>query len=460
MPEAKLDTSVIGSSGLKKDAGVINEEFHPKLKGEFGPKLYREMSDNSSVIGSIAFVIEALVRQVEWRVEPADATSEALEQAEFVESCLIDMDVTFEDFMSEVLSFLPYGWSYFEKVFKLRKGPNDDKTINSRFEDGKIGWRNLALRAQDTLERWEFDTDDELLGMKQTHGDGEAVLVPIDKSILFRTKITKNNPEGRSIYRNAVVDYFFLKRIGEIEAIGIERDMTGLITMQVPIALLHPDASGKTKALRAAFETMLSELKRDQREFAMVPSEIDTNGKPTGYKLELLHSGGRRQIDTTAVKLSYKINILQSVLAQFIQLGMANVGSFALASSQTNLFAIAIGAILDSIAATFNRFGINDLMMLNGIRQDIWPELVHGDLETISLTEMGSYVTSLAGAGMLPAGDEALQRKFLEIAKLPMPAESDAEGEEVGAEEVEEEVAKSKGGLRLKYHNKRVCGCR
>ena len=426
-----LDLSVLGSSGLKQLGGYIDEEFHPKLRGTFGAKVYREMADNSSVIGAIRYIIKALVRQVDWRVEPADESKEAEEQAEFISGCMLDMSITFEEFISEALSFLDYGWSYFETVYKLRKGQTDDPTTRSEFDDGKVGWRKFGLRPQDTLEHWQFaDEDGELQGMHQMDlYTGRAAFIPIEKALLFRTEVMKGNPEGRSIYRNAVVDYFYLKRIQEIEAIGIERDLTGLLTMEVPEALLHPDAGPKEKAMLAALQKLLAELKRDEREYAIVPTEVDKQGRSTGYKLKLLTTGGRRQIDTNGVKTYYKVNILQSVVAQFIQLGMAGVGSFALAASQTNLFAVALGVFMDTIASTFNRFAVDPLMELNGVPHEIRPELVHGDIETPPLAEIGAYVQTLAAAGQLP-DDDALQRKLLEIAGLPLPVEKDGEGVE------------------------------
>lgn len=417
----ELDLDVIGSSGLKQSGGIVDEEFHPKLRGGYAPKLYREMSDNSSTIGAIRYLFKALVRQVEWRVNPADANiPAAVEQAAFLESNMVDMSMTFEDIISEALSCLDYGWSYFELCYKLRKGDTDDPTTRSKYNDGKIGWRKMALRSQDTRDHWEFDEDGGLRGMWQVQDEGAPVLIPIEKAILFRTETTKGNPEGRSIYRNAVVDYFFLKRICEIEAVGIERDMTGMITMEVPLELLMKNATAEHKALLQALEKMLSELKRDEREFAIVPAETDRQGNATGYKLKLLNSGGSRQIDTNGVKLYYKTNILQSVLAQFLQLGLSGVGSFALASTQTDLFAVSLGNYLNMICSVFNRFAVARLMDLNGVPSELWPEIVHGDIETPPLGEIGSYIQALASAGQLPE-DDGIKRRLLEIARLPIP---------------------------------------
>jgi len=429
---AKIDMKVLGFSGLKQYGGLIDEEFHAKLKGEFGPKVYREMSDNSSVVGAIQYLFQALVRQVEWRVEPCEPTKEGQDAAEFVDSCIVDMEHPFEDFIAEVLSMFPYGWALFEVVYKVRRGmETKDPAQRSAYNDGKVGWRKFALRAQDTRDRWEFDAKGELLGLHQSHpSDARTAFIPIEKAILFRTSTIKGNPEGRSLYRNAVIDWFYLKRISEIEAIGVERDLTGLPVMEVPTRMLSADASAEDKALLTSLQQMLAQIKRDEREYAIVPSELDEENKPTGYKFKLLTSGGSRQFDTDKVKNYYKRGILQTVLAQFIELGMGSVGSWALASSQTEMFSVALGAYLDSIAATFTRFGIQPLMEANGVKREYWPTLVHGDLESLPLAEVGQYLQALAVTDMLPEDKGPLQRKLFEIAGLPVPEIEEGQGRE------------------------------
>jgi hypothetical protein len=411
----------LGATGLKQYGGVIYEEFSRKLQGQYAQKVYREMSDNSSTIGSIRYLIKSLTRQVEWRIEPANDSPEAAEQAEFVEGCLDDMEITLEDFISEALSFLDYGWAYFETVYKLRKGDTGKPETESQFDDGKYGWRKFGLRAQDTLDHWKLNTKtSEIYGMYQQTEDGQEAYIPSEKAMLFRTEVTKNNPEGRSIYRNAVVDWYYLKRISEIEAIGIERDLAGLPTMQVPPKFLTKSAGAGEKALVNALAKMLSEIKRDERGYAIVPSELTGDNMPTGFKFQLLGTGGSRQIDTNTVKEYYKISILQSVLAQFIQLGMGAAGSWSLVSSHTNTFSTALGAYLDIMTSTFNRQGINRLMKMNEVDQELWPKLVHGDIESPSLEEVGKYIVALNNTGNLPL-DETIQRKLLEIGNLPIP---------------------------------------
>lgn len=427
-----IDLGVHGSTGLKQFHGYIVEEFLPRLQGRLGVLTYREMVDNSSTHGAIKFTIESLLRQAEWRIEPSGDTPEHREWAEFVESCLDDMSTTFEDLLTEILSSLWYGWSYHEIVYKMRRGPDSENaSMRSKHDDGKIGWRKMPIRSQDTLDRWELEGDGGVRGMWQMdpYSQKSSAFIPIEKALLFRAGVHKGNPEGRSIFRNSVLDYFKYKRITDIEAVGIERDMTGLLHMQVPIEILQAAPGTVEAQIRTELERMLSTLKRDEREFAMTPPELNEEAKPTGYKLSLLATGGRRQIDTNEIALRYISQILMSAMAQFLQLGTKSVGSFALASSQTNLFAVALGAVMDAITAVFNRFAIPRLMKFNGVPVALHPHMVHGDIESPPLDEVGAYITALATAGLLTP-NKPLERKLLEIGKLPAPAVDDEDSPE------------------------------
>ena len=110
----------IGRIGQRRYGGTIYEEFLHELRGKRGIEVYREMSENDDVVGAILFAIEMLVRQCCWNVEPGGDTAKDKEAAEFVESCMNDMQDTWIDTISEILSFITYGWSFHEIVYKRR----------------------------------------------------------------------------------------------------------------------------------------------------------------------------------------------------------------------------------------------------------------------------------------------------------------------------------------------------
>ena len=422
-------TDVLGTTGLKRHGGVIDEEFMLRLRGRNAIRLYREMIDNSPTIAAALYAIKTLIRQVEWRIEPADESDEALAEAEDTEAALEDMSHTFGDFIAEALSMIWAGYAPFEIIYKLRRGPDqDDGSMRSKFNDGKWGWRKVEIRGQETLDRWVFDDEGGLQGMVQFDQYGAttkgAVFIPMEKMLLFRMDSFKGNPEGKSLIRPAVIPYWYTKRIQEFEAIGIERNLAGMPIMEVPPELLVSNASPEAVATRAALEKFVTQVRMDERWGGLVPSEVKPDGSPSGYKFKLMQSAGKSVIDTDTIVKRYRGEMLMLFMAQFLTMGMDKVGSFSLSSNMTDLFGTALGTTMDSIADIVNRFLIPRRQRLNGRPVELDPILVHGDIEGPELDKLAAYIASLSTAGII-SPNPALERKLLEMGNLPQPPEEE-----------------------------------
>jgi len=404
----------IGRIGQRRYGGVIYEEFLLELRGKRGIEVYREMSENDDVVGAILFAIEMLVRQTKWNVESGGDSAKDREAAEFVESCMNDMAETWIDTISEILSFLTFGWSFHEIVYKRRMGNMRDSRIRSKYNDGLIGWKKLPIRAQETLYQWEYDEEDNLLGMTQMPPPTyHLYTIPTNKALLFRTKSRKNNPEGRSILRNAYRPWYFKRRIQEIEGIGVERDLAGLPVLYAPqgLDIWNPDDEIATRIL-ASLESTVRKIRRDEMEGVVLPN---------GYKLELLSSGGSRQFDTNAIINRYDTRIAMTVLADFIFLGHQETGSWALSSDKTEMFAMAIGAFLDIICETFNSQGIPALIDINGQYFSgitDYPKMTHGDIEDADIAKVSAFIKDMTGIGVL-VPDDGLEDYIRQVGHLP-----------------------------------------
>lgn len=408
----------IGRIGQRRFGGIVYEEFLPELRGSRGVEIYREMSENDDVVGAILYAVEMLVRQTKWNVEPGGSTAKDKEAAEFVESCMDDMQNTWVDTISEILSFLAYGWSYHEIVYKRRMGNTADTRTRSKYSDGLIGWAKLPIRAQETLYQWEYDENDNLTGMTQMPPPDYGLLtIPLSKALLFRTKSRKDNPEGRSILRNAYRSWHFKRRIQEIEGIGIERDLAGLPVMYAPEGMDIWGDDDDTKKILVRLEEMVRGVRRDEMEGLVLPY---------GFEMKLLSSGGTRQFDTNAIIDRYDTRIAMTVLADFIFLGHQQNGSWALSSDKTELFAMACGAYLDIIAETFNSQGIPSLIDINGDHfKGItgYPTLTHGDIEDADIQKVSTYIKDMVGIGVL-IPDDGLEDYIRQIGNLPERVES------------------------------------
>jgi hypothetical protein len=424
-----------GSTGLRRTGGYIYEEFLPQLQGYRATQVFREMSDNDPVVGGIIFAIDKLVRQVKWRVQPASSSLEDRRNAKFLESCLGDMSNSWENTISEILSMLIYGFSIHEIVYKRRNGGSGNPSeSSSRYEDGLIGWRKLPIRAQDTRQEWIFDENGGIAGMVQSAPpDYTLRTIPIEKALLFRTTSAKNNPEGRSILRNAYRPWYFKRRIEEIEAIGVERDLAGFPVMYVDPEIMRTDASDAAKSIFGDYKDAVINIRRDQQEGMILPAIYDDKNNLL-YRLELISAGGSRQFDTDRIITRYDQRIATSVLADFIMLGQSANGSYALSSDKTNLFAISLGCWMEIIESVFNEFAIPRLFEVNGFSTKKLPELKHGDIETPPLGELGNYIQVLAGAGVPLFPDDDLENHLRGLASLPEKRQG-AKGDVQGVKE-------------------------
>jgi hypothetical protein len=411
----------LGATGLKRSAGIIDEEFLPALKGTKGDQVFTEMSKNDPIVGALLFTIEKLLRQIDWNVVGADQSPEQQQAVEFVEECMSDMSHSWDDLIAEVLSMLPYGWSWHEVVYKKRIGPwETSPKRKSKFNDGKIGWRKISIRAQETLFRWVFDDDGGIKGMVQIPAPRYTqITIPIEKSLLFRVGTHKGNPEGVSILRNAYRPWYFKKRLEEFEAIGVERDLAGLPTAKVPSRMMKPNATPDDARMFNAFKKLVSNVRRDEHEGIVIPSDADPDTKLPLYEFELMSSGGSRTFDTNALIDRNSQAILMTVLADFIMVGHQDGGSYALHVDKTGIFRAALNSIAQSIADTFNRHAIPRLFAINGWKLDQLPTLKPGNVDPPNLTELGGFMTQMAQLGMTFFPDPDLEKFLRETAHLP-----------------------------------------
>jgi hypothetical protein len=418
-----IDYREVGATGLRRFSGFIYEEFLRELTGWSGMAVYKEMASNDATVTAILYAIEMLCRRVTWRVENASQETNDMEAGEFLESNMDDMSMTWTDTIVEILSMLTYGYSIHEIVYKRRCGDVLDPSMRSKYSDGRIGWRKLPIRSQDTIYRWQFDDNGGIQGVEQLAPPHYYhTTIPVEKFLLFRTTVAKNNPEGRSVLRGAYRSWYFKKNMENIEGIGVERDLAGLPVALVPPELLSSTASPVQKALLNSIKDIVTNVKRDEQEGLVFPLQYDANGKLM-FEFKLLSSGGSRQLDTGKIIARYDQQIARVALADFILLGHENVGSFALASSKTDLFATAIGGFLDVIAEVFNRYAIPRLFALNDFKLTNFPKIVHGDLQSVDLKELGMYLQALASSGMplFPSADGELEKYLLKAGHLPEP---------------------------------------
>lgn len=499
----KFDPYVeLGATGLKRSAGYILEEFERKLQGQKGALVYREMVDNSSIIGAALYALKSLIRKAEWKWESPEAEmeqenpeegapeldaegnpiepkkppfsedepkppvkakvrkvfppkkepvegeeptedepladDELLEEddetalpggqpdpAEFMEQVFQDMSTSWPDTLTEILTLLEYGYAPLEITYKVREGSEnlaENPGESSRYDDGLIGLRKMALRAQETVTEWIFDEAGGVQGLvQQAAPEYMRIELPIQKLLLFRTTTEKNNPEGRSALRSAYFDWYFYKRLVEISAIGAERDLAGLPKVSIPAEVLN---AGGTAA--SAWRDVAENVRVDEQGGLVIPSDVDPETKARLYDVELLAGAGAKSLDIKALIERHESRIAMVLAADWLLLGHTEVGARSLGDSKMDMFTMAIEGTMDAICDVINRHLVPRLFALNGWPLDSLPVLKHGSVNKSDVTQTMEMLKGLTAAGADVFPDETLVKHFYSMLKWPTEGRDEA----------------------------------
>ena len=412
MPRNPSPLKHLGIVGLRQNSGYVYEEFLPELRWPRAGKIYQQMADNDPVVGAILYLAEELIRGAEWRVDAVSDKPEDKQAAEFLQQCMDDMEDSWASTISEILSMLTYGWSFHEILYKIRRGPSESNPkYHSKFSDGKFGWRGFPIRSQASWDKWVYnDETGELVAFVQRpEPTMQEIIIPINKGLLFRTRVSRGNPEGKSLLRNAYRPYYFKQRFEEIEGIGIERDLAGLPVLQTPEELDLFDADDPEMVkLKAMAEELVASVRRDSQEGIILPA---------GWELSLLNAPSSRQISIGDVIERYDNRIAITMLSDIVLIGNGSkAGSFAMADVKQSMLSNALQAQLYNIADVFNQKAVVQLFQLNNWQLEEYPQIVPGQINTPTLKEIALMLRAME---IDVAGDTELNNYLRSLMAMP-----------------------------------------
>lgn len=388
----------LGVTGLPQFGGVVMVEPDPKLTGILGIRKYDLMRRTDHTAAAMYAVLSLPIRRVTWTVKPGGPTSADEEAAEFCWSAFDDCAHTFADLLSNICLMFPYGWAWFDMSMKRRTGGR-----RSQFDDGRVGFHKIAYRSPRRLSHWEFEEGStDLLGMWEIIYPGETsqaesegvVLLPKYRSLHFRTSVEGDNPEGLSVYRAAVRSFDYKRRLEQIEGIGLYRRWAGFPTIGLP--------EGATSRTEVAEGEVSDEERAEDLVLAIYEDRMMGTYIPPGWSVEF--GGPEGQVDKTMsdTVMRKDAEMTRAILAQWLMLGLTNVGTQALASTLLGTFYDSCDAFLDSIAQEFNRHAIPYLFRFNpwpGLTG--YPTLAHTSTKKLELPAVGEFIQSIAAGGMI-----------------------------------------------------------
>ena len=391
MPTDREAVQTLGAPLLRNRAASLFMD-DPLLWEFRGPRAIQTIDRMllDPVIAGTLERISLMLRGADWHIEPGDDRDISKVWAERVQQDVNNLETGWQSTVAQSADMIGWGFALFESLF--------------RSDTDGIHWADFSPRDQRTVRSWDVDpSTGKVLGVLQRIETMPTVpqTIPGWKLLHFRTHPASGRPEGRALIRNAFIAWVDKQETRRIVKLGLRRDFTGIPKFQVPIQNLTKGATAEEQAALAMAEQMVRDVERDTREGLVVPSETDPRtNNPTGWKLDLMQSPGRRQLDLEAISMVHNREILIGLMAEFILLGHDLSGSRSLGDSKMGFFTKGAAAWLDNIAEVMERKATPVLQALNPqFATAARPKWKHGDVDAMDIEQLGTFIQAAVGSG-------------------------------------------------------------
>ncbi len=380
--ESPIEVKEVVPSDVGESDGNVDYSLHldkrtpvPSLQTVRGKvRAFNQMRMNSTISG-ILLAFKSLCQTPKTLINenPDDPDRErATARAKFLEECLNDMQTPFSDVISEILEMLDMGFKVMVPQFKARTGYDTNQNFNSRYYDGKIGWKSFMPIDPETIELWNTPNGGGYLELQSISQrittTGNLITIPRNRLLLFRTTATNNDPTGRSLLLGAYNDWVDLVDANKIQMTGLRRNLEG-----IPYARIHSKIAAKAKsdptsraAVLAAKKAVINLDARKDEGFVL-PADRDANGN-LEVEVRMMGSndgGGNTKIQDAKIVIEQKeLAISRSMLAQFMTI-QGKGGSYALSKNQSEVFINSLKGYMTQIEGILNNEAIPRLFAAN-----------------------------------------------------------------------------------------------
>jgi len=339
-----------GVPGTKHWAGYIAiDELVPELRWPRDLDTYDRMRKTDGTIQALLRALKLPLRSASWEIDPASDGAPDVKIADFVRWNLFHgLSHTWRRHVREALTFLDFGFSYFELAWTVRMVEGQKRMVLTK----------LAPRLQRTITKWHIARDGGLTGSKpggptgiqqSLYGSGgEAAYadIPIEDLALYVHEQEGANWRGVSVLRPAYKHWWMKDQFYRYQAIQAERFSVG-----VPEVKVGPD-DGEAELKRA--EEIGENVRANEKGNVALPNDWSFAIKGMDAKA----------MDLIPSIEHHDLAILRSIHAHFLALGQ-NSGSDALSNDQSSFFLAHEKAIGDDIADVVNSFVIPKLVDFN-----------------------------------------------------------------------------------------------
>ncbi len=434
-----------GTGGTNVYGGYVEQrEKSPALQGRARYKTFSEMIVNTTILGAGVRLLLNLISKPAWKFEPATGDDIDLEEADRlaheVERILTEeMATPWPRIVRRLGMFKMHGFSIHEWTARRR-------------DDGTLGFVDIEVRPQITIERWDLDEVGTVFGVMQRDPQTQREnYLPRSRLVYLVDDAINDSPEGLGLLRHAVEAVRRLERFEQLEGYAFESDLRGVPIARAPLQELRDQVEAGTMKKEDAdkhIEGLDNFLKKhilNPARGLMLESQTYEKADETKqasaarkFDIELLTGGSTSQdaVNRTIERINREVARVLGV--EGILLGEGGTGSLALSRSKAETLAEIVDSALNDICAAVRRDVVRPLFVINGWDEKLIPTVKTEALQHRTLEEITTALRDLAASPLDPA-DEAFG-EILDLAGLTRISVEDIEAREVKRVKEEERM--------------------
>lgn len=372
---------------------------------------YREMKLDGIVSGSMSF-IKAVLSKSDFKIGyHKNSTTKEKAVIDALNNSLDNMeDFDKKRLVSNWLQMLDYGCSLNEVVCERKKGNMVFKTISpihlssvNRFEMANGKLKTLKLEAP--------ENDGILFDVSKTPKSIQG-----DKVLFFRLEPDSDFPLGKSLLYGAYTAWKTKKILQEYEAIGVAKNLSGVLDVKVPSEYINKYFADPTSNEAVFVSSLIDQaemLHAGKGSYILSASDTNANGIHLFEVTTVGGSGGNAQNYNVGQAIArYNQEIQLSLQTTVLSMGADGSGSLALSGDMVNLMTLFIENVQKVMSAEFRK-AIRIAFQLNGLDTDNIPTLEWEKVQALSWEDFSrGWQRLLQSGGITPTEDlEAFLRE-------------------------------------------------
>jgi hypothetical protein len=387
--QGRAITGRLGSPGYNDvPQGYVSHEFMAELLPPGGLNKFLRMVMNDPIVGGLMLHLCFAMKRIKWEIVG--------DNADFVKNQIENLATPLDNIFLEMASAFIFGFYIGEMIWTIKNGLVTLYDIEPRFQTSI-----QSINDKDGM-------------IEQFSADVGTVKIPYKKCLHHVFLSYSRNPWGIALVRHIYKPYYYKVSIEATEAVGLDRDLTGLPMMTSPPGFDFTAADPGSPNFQELAATTLSwateivtNVRKDQQQGIV---------KPDGWVFDIIRGENRTTIPTTDIISRYNTEMAAGLLENFLALGAFATTNNSNTSTHVNNFIAACEAYASAIANSLTYQVFKKICEYNG--KDKFPWLSTRITNFSTLKDTANYIKSLTDSGVIMP-NQKLEKAVLDLANLP-----------------------------------------